>query len=51
MKNLGFKLEMEPEDVYLTCKALGYAGERVEVSNSRHLVLDLAHFKGKVKDP
>ena len=49
MMNLGFKLDMDPKNIHLTCKALGYERERLPFTTSRHVVVDLAHLHGKVK--
>ena len=49
MMNLGFKLDMDPKNIHLTCKALGYENERLPFTTSRHVVVDLAHLHGKVR--
>ena len=48
MMNLGFRLEMGQNVVYLTSEALGYINYRVPFSTTRHLVIDLANIRGRV---
>jgi hypothetical protein len=45
MRNLRFSLYCQPEEVLLHSPALGHATRPMEVSTSRHLVLNLADIK------
>ena len=45
MMNLGFKLDLSETECYLTCSAFGYNRVPLEMSTSRHLVLDLCTIK------
>ena len=42
MRNLYFKLDLEPDVVYLTCQAFGYHRVPLRSSTSKHLVINLA---------
>ena len=41
-------MDLKPEGFFLTCKAFGYDYERLPFSTSKHAVIDLAHFRGKL---
>ena len=45
MRNLRFTLEMEPDVVYLTCKAFHFQRVPLKVASTRHLVLDLTKLQ------
>ena len=42
MQNLRFNLEIAPDNVYLTCNALGYKKQPLRMSTSKHLVVKLS---------
>ena len=45
MMNLGFKLDMSPHGVYLTCEAMGYDHRLLPWCGTGHLVLNLGDLK------
>eukprot|EP00975_Prorocentrum_lima_P068226 12919501-Prorocentrum_lima.AAC.1 len=40
MMNLGFSLDLSPDDVCLTCPSSGYNHEKIPFNQSRHLVIN-----------
>ncbi len=48
MQNLRFRLEADPDNVYLTCKSLNYHRQPLRMSVTKHLVIDLCDIVNPV---